>query len=187
MKLLLLYAEFFKIGLFSVGGGLATLPFLYDMAVRYDWLRSEDIGNFLAVAQCSPGAIGVNTCAQTGFLAAGVPGVILAPLALVTSAILVIMLVARFLAAFKENVIVKSVFDGLRPAAVGLISAAGFGVIVLSLFSAEASLQGGTWYEGIRWKETVLLAVLFLLVWKFKKNPILYIAMAGAAGIALGL
>ena len=187
MKLLFLYFDFFRIGIFSVGGGLATLPFLYNMAARSDWLSPKDIGNFLAIAQSSPGAIGVNTCAQVGFLAAGIPGALLAPLGLVSPAIIVIVIVARIFAAFKENAVVQAVFGGLRPAAAGLISAAGFAVIALSLYSLDVLRLGGAWYNGIRWKEVILFAALFFLVWKFKKHPILYVALAGIAGILLGL
>ena len=187
MNLLPLYMEFFKIGLFSVGGGLATLPFLYNMASNRAWLTSENIGNFLAIAQSSPGAIGVNVSAQTGYLASGVHGAILAPLALVTPAILMIIVIARVLSAFKQNTVVEAVFCGLRPAAAGLIFAAGFGVIALSLYSMEAFRQAGIWYGGIRWKEIILFAVLYLLIWKFQKHPIIYVVIAGAAGIALGL
>ncbi|MDR2552590.1 MAG: chromate transporter [Treponema sp.] len=192
MSLFLLYAEFFKIGIFSVGGGLATLPFLYNIASRYGWLMPEDIGNLLAVAQSSPGAVGVNMSAQAGFLAAGIPGAIIAPLGLVSPAIATILIMARILAAFKENAAVQAVFAALRPAAAGLISAAGFGVIALSLYASGpagggSSGSGTPWYGGIRWRETVLLAALFFLVWKFRKHPFLYIAAAGAAGVLLGL
>ncbi|MCL1815901.1 MAG: chromate transporter [Treponema sp.] len=187
MNLFLLYIEFFRIGIFSVGGGLATLPFLYSMASRYDWLKSEDIGNFLAIAQSSPGAIGVNTSAQVGYLAGGFPGGILAALGLVSPAIVVIVAAAKILSTFKENTVVQAVFEGLRPAAAGLISAAGFGVIVLSLYSKDGFLQTGVWYGGIRWKEMILFAVIFLLVWKFKKHPILYITLAGMTGFILKL
>jgi len=183
MNLLLLYAEFFKIGLFSIGGGLATLPFLYNMAANGDWLTPEKIGNFIAIAQCSPGAIGINTCTQTGYLAGGVPAAIIVPLGLISPAIVVILVVARIFAAFKENTAVQAVFGGLRPAAVGLISAAGFGVIVLSLYTAT----NGAWYTGLRWKEILLFAVIFVLVRIFKKHPMLYIAAGGVAGILLGL
>ena len=187
MNLLLLYAEFFKIGLFAVGGGLATLPFLYEMSSAYNFFSPEDIGNFLAIAQSSPGAIGVNTSAQIGYLAGGVPGVWIAPLGLISPAIIIIMIISRVLSAFKENNTVKAIFRGLRPAAAGLILAAGFGVIALSLYSMEIFRQGGSWYGGIRWKEVILLAALFFLVRKFKKHPMLYIAAAGLAGILLGL
>jgi chromate transporter len=94
----------------------------------------------------------------------------------------VILVVARILAAFKENTAVQAVFGGLRPAAVGLISAAGFGVIALSLYSAA-----GPWYDSIRWKEILVFAVIFTLIRKFKKHPVLYIAAGGIAGVLLGL
>ena len=172
----LLYLEFVKIGFFSVGGGLATLPFLYNLASRSDILKPENIGNFLAIAQSSPGAIGVNISSQTGYLLNGLPGAIIAPLGLVCPAILVIIIVSRILATFKENKIVNAIFGGLRPAAAGLIFPAGSGVIAMSLYK-----------EGIHWKETILFAVLFVLVLKFKKHPIVYIVLAGAAGVILGL
>ena len=187
MNFFLLYIKFVLIGLFSVGGGLATLPFLYEMAANYNFFTAEDIGNFLAIAQSSPGAIGVNTSAQIGYLAGGIPGAFLTALGLISPAIIVIIIVSRILSAFKENATVKAVFTGLRPAATGLIFAAGFGVIALSLYSMDIIHQGGVWYEGIRWKEVILLAVLFILVLKFKKHPILYIAAAGVAGVILGL
>jgi chromate transporter len=184
MNLFLVYAEFFKIGAFSAGGGLATLPFLYDIASRYDWLTRADIGNFLAVAQSSPGAVGVNMAAQAGYLAGGIPGAILAPLGLITPAIIAILAVARIFSAFKENAAIKAVFGGFRPAAAGLIAAAGFGVIRLSLYTA---VPGGVWYGGFLWREIALFTALYILVWKCKKHPVLYIAAAGAAGLVLGL
>ena len=187
MTLLLLYAEFFKIGLFSVGGGLATLPFLYEMASLYNFFTPEDIGNFLAIAQSSPGAIGVNISAQIGYRAGGMQGAYIAPLGLVSPAVIIIVIISRILNSFKENTTVKAVFMGLRPAATGLIFAAGFGVIALSIFSMDIFSFGRTWYEGIHWKELILLAVLFFLVYRFNKHPILYIAAAGLAGIILGL
>ncbi|MCL1812457.1 MAG: chromate transporter [Treponema sp.] len=187
MNYLALYVKFFKIGLFSVGGGLATLPFLYEMAANNGFFTAEDIGNFLAIAQSSPGAIGVNTSAQIGYLAGGIPGAILVALGLVSPAIIIITIVSRVLPAFKENITVKAVFSGLRPAATGLIFAAGFGVMALSLYSADIISQGGIWYEGIRWKEMILMLVLFILVLKFKKHPILYITAAGIAGVIFGL
>ena len=117
MNIFLLYAEFFKIGLFSIGGGLATLPFLYEMAARYDFYTAVNIGNFLAIAQSSPGAIGINTCAQIGYLAGGIPGAFLVALGLISPSIIIIIIVSRFLSVFKENTTVKAVFSGLRPAA----------------------------------------------------------------------
>jgi chromate transporter len=183
MNLFVLYAEFFKIGLFSIGGGLATLPFLFEMASRYDWLSPEKLGDFLAIAQSSPGAMGMNMAAQSGFAAAGIPGAVIAPLGLVSIPIIVIIFVARMLAHFKENRAVEAVFSGLRPAAAGLISAAGFGVWKLSLYNGNVPV----WYKALRFREALLFAVLFALIWKFKQHPVVYIAAAGIAGVVFQL
>ncbi|MDR2143422.1 MAG: chromate transporter [Treponema sp.] len=183
MNLFALYAEFLKIGLFSIGGGLATLPFLFELAVRYDWLSPNKLGDFLAIAQSSPGAMGVNMAAQSGFAAAGISGAFIAPLGLVSVPILVIIIVARMLEKFKENRAVEAVFSGLRPAAAGLIAAAGFGVWKLSLYDGNAPV----WYKALRPGEALLFIVLFALIWKFKKHPIVYIAAAGIAGLVFRL
>ncbi|MDR2767587.1 MAG: chromate transporter [Treponema sp.] len=180
---LVIFAAFFKIGIYSIGGGLATLPFLFELAEQYSWLSPEKIGDFLAIAQSSPGATGVNMAAQTGYLWAGPAGSVAAAMGLITPSIIVIIIVARMLAAFKKNKIVAAVFTGLRPAAAGLLAAAGFGVWKLALYVRDAA----AWYDSIRWRELFIFAAFFILVWKFKKHPILYVAAAGALGIALGL
>ena len=190
MNLLLLYAEFFKIGLFSVGGGYATLPFLFSMAdneftfIRQTGLLTHEmLGNFLAIAQSSPGAIGVNMAAQTGFCYAGTAGSIIASLGLVSPAIIIIAIIARAFASFRENKIVISVFSGLRPAAGGLLAAAGAGVWKLSLYNANAK----HWLEYIHWKECAIFAVFFILMMKLKIHPAVYIVTGAGIGIILGL
>ena len=184
MNILYLFANFFRIGFFSVGGGYAILPFLFEMADNSGgWLTRELIGNMLAVAQSLPGPIGSNLSAYTGFQYAGVPGSFTAGLSLAAPSIIVIMIIARMLQAFKENAIVRSVFSGLKPAAAGLLSAAALGAILLAIWNSSA----GVWYEYLRWKETLIFALLFFLIFKFKKHPIVYILAAGITGIILKL
>jgi chromate transporter len=183
MSLLFLLSRFAQIGLFAIGGGLATLPFLFELAEHSDWLTRELIGNMLAVAQSLPGAIGVNLAAYVGFQRAGFAGALVSALGLISPSIVIIILVARILNAFKTNVLVKAVFSGLRPAAGGLLLAAGFGAIKLSLYNSEFS----AWYEIIRWRELVLFAVLFFCIHRFKAHPIIYIVAAGVVGVVLGL
>jgi chromate transporter len=180
---LLLYAEFFKTGLFAVGGGLATLPFLFQMADRYGLLNRETVGNFLAVAQSSPGPVGVNMAAQTGFRYGGIAGACIAALGLVSPAILIINVIARMLRSFKESKTAVSVFAGLRPAACGLLAAAGLGVWKLALYKPDAA----AWYELLRWKETLIFAALFLAIRKCKRHPAVYIAAGAILGITLGM
>ena len=184
MKLLYLFATFFKIGLFSIGGGYATLPFLFDIAEHSNgWLTREMIGNMLAIAQFLPGPVGGNLSAYTGFTYAWIPGSYMAAVGLAAPSIVVIILVARILASFKENRIVISLFAGFRPAAAGLLSAAALGAISLSLWNAAAP----AWYELLRWKETLIFAAIFFAVVKFRKHPVVYIIAAGAIGVILKL
>jgi chromate transporter len=181
MTLLILYAEFFKIGLFAIGGGLATLPFLYNLAETYPWLGAGMIPDMLAVAQSSPGAIGVNLGIYTGFRSAGIVGGIVAALGLITPSIIIIVIVAGMLKAFKENKYVQAVFQGLRPAAAGLLCAACIPALSTALWKGEAA----SWYQHIRVPELALFTVLFLLIRKIKIHPVFYIAGAGVVGILL--
>jgi chromate transporter len=183
MNLLMLFARFFKIGLFSVGGGYATLPFLYEMADKEEWLSAETIGNMLAVAQSLPGAIGVNLAVYTGFQRAGVPGGLAAALGLVCPSLVIIMVVVRILNAFKESSLAASLFSGLRPAGAGLLSAAALGVLAVSLLDSAAQ----TWIAMLRWRECVLFGVIFLLIRSLKQHPVVYLALAGLAGVVLEL
>jgi chromate transporter len=183
VSLPLLFAQFFRIGLFSIGGGYATLPFLYEMADAYEQLSREDVGNMLAAAQSLPGAIGVNLSAYTGFRFAGIPGAFTAALGLIAPSIIIIIIIARVLGAFKKNKMAAALFAGFRPAGAGLLSAAAFASTAVSLYRPGWEL----WQEALRWRELVLFALLFFLVVKFKKHPVFYIAGAAAAGVILAL
>jgi chromate transporter len=179
VTLLVLFAEFFKIGLFAIGGGLATLPFIYRLADTAPWLDARMIPDMLAVAQSSPGAVGVNLAIYTGYRAAGIPGCVTAALGLVTPSIIIICIVAGMLRAFKENKNVQAVFTGLRPAAAGLLCAACIPVLRISLWNSGAVL----WYEHLRIGQSVLFVVLFMLIRKFRAHPVFYIAAAGIMGV----
>ena len=190
MSLIFLYLEFFQIGVFAVGGGLATLPFLFHMThdrfvfIRQTgWLNMEQVGGFVAIAQCAPGAIGVNVAAQTGFLYGGIAGGVIAVTGLISPAIIVIALVSKALQATKNSKITASVFAALRPAAAGLLGAAGWGVWRLALHKPGAEI----WREAIRWHEGLVCLAIFALIVKFKRHPIIYVAVGAAAGIAMGL
>jgi chromate transporter len=189
MRLIYLFVTFFRTGLFAVGGGLATLPFIFEIADNSGgWLTREMVGNMLAVAQSSPGAIGANLSSYVGLSYAGISGAYAAAMGLIAPSIIIIIIIARMLKAFKENPIVKSLFAGFRPAAAGLLSAACFGAIALSLWNANArNATPPVWYEFIRWKETLIFGVLFFLIFRFKKHPVIYIFAAGLAGIVLKL
>ena len=114
MILLRLFYEFFKTGLFAVGGGMATLPFLYDISTRTCWYTHEKLADMIAVSESTPGPIGVNMATYVGFETAGIPGAVIATLGLVTPSIMIILLIARALKAFRENPYVEAGFYGLQ-------------------------------------------------------------------------
>lgn len=136
MKVFLdLFIEFFQIGLFAVGGGPATIPFLMDIPKRHDWYQVSDVANMLAVSESTPGPIGINMATYAGYNAASFPGGITATLSLVLPSLIVIILVAKILDKFSKNMYVKSSFAIIRPAVTGLIATAVYGIFKTALFT----------------------------------------------------
>ena len=121
MIFLQLFWEFFKTGLFAVGGGLATIPFLKDITLKYPWFTPQDLLDMIAVSESTPGPMGVNSATYAGFQAAGIPGALVATCSLVLPSVIVIILVSRALNRFKDSKLVQDGFYGLRPASAGLI------------------------------------------------------------------
>jgi len=184
MIYLTLFYEFFKIGLFAVGGGLATLPFLSDMCGRYDWFTEQMLTDMIAISEATPGPIGVNMATYAGFNAAGWLGAVVATLSLTLPSLITILIIARFLSKFNEHPLVKSAFTTLRPAATGLIAAAMLGVMRIALVHWGAASV----LAFFNWKALALFAVLTagVLLWK-KGHPLIFIAIAALAGIILKL
>ena len=137
MIYLRLFWEFFKVGLFSVGGGLATLPFLYSLGAKTGWFSTADVANMLAVSESTPGPIGVNMATYVGYDCGGVLGGVVATLRPVTPSVIVIVLIAMALQAFRTNKYVDAAFYTLHPASTGLIAAAGWSVFALVLVNLD--------------------------------------------------
>ena len=182
MIYLKLFYEFFKTGLFAIGGGLATLPFLSDMADRTGWFTQAQLADMLAVSESTPGPVGVNMATYVGFETSGVLGAVVATLGLVTPSVIVILIVASFLKAFRSNRFVDAAFYGLRPASTAMVASAGIGVVLLSLVDTGAS-----GLALFRWKELVLAAVILVLTrWvpvTKKLHPIVFIGAAAVVGV----
>ena len=191
-----LFWEFFKTGLFAVGGGLATLPFLSDLAYKTGWFTQAQLADMVAVAESTPGPIGVNTATYVGFTTGGIPGAVVATLGLVTPSIIIILIIAAFLEAFSDNRFVVSVFRCLRPASVALISVAGLSVARIALFDqaalaaqTDSSFQLTSLPKVINIKALLMFAVLVGLIQfapKIKKwHPIIFIGISAVVGILL--
>lgn len=190
MIYLRLFYEFFTTGLFSIGGGLATLPFLYDMSDRTGWFTYEQLADMIAISESTPGAIGINMSTYAGHITAGALGGLIATLGLVAPSIIIILIIARFLTKFRENFYVDSVFYGLRPASTALIAAAGFSVVWMDLFDFPLLVDSGDWIGFVNWKSLALAVILFLVMRHrlFKKlHPIIFIALAAIIGIVFQL
>ena len=182
-----LFWEFFKTGLFAVGGGLATLPFMYDISDKTGWFTHSMLADMVAVSESTPGPIGVNMATYVGFVTGGIPGAVIATVGLVTPSVIVILLIARVLKAFRENQYVDAGFYGLRPCSVGLIAAAGVLVVKLALFNTELYASTGALLDLFNFKALILAAVLLIATRYIKKlkglHPIVFILASAVIGI----
>lgn len=194
-----LFWEFFKTGLFAVGGGMATLPFLQAIGESTGWYTYTDLMNMLAVSESTPGPIGINMATYVGFTAAGIPGAVVATIGEVTPSIIVILIVAAVLHSFRNNKYVDRAFYGLRPASTGLIGAACVSVILEVLTSVQLIAQEGGLVKapvlgggGLFNVPGLLLAALLIVLTNFapKKvtglHPIVFIGLSAVVGVVFG-
>ena len=194
MIFLTLIYEFFQIGLFAAGGGLSTLPFLNALADKYEWLTSDMISQMVALSESTPGPLGINMATYAGYMAGyntfgspllGVAAAFTATASLVAPSFIVILIVAKMLDKYKNSALVNDAFSTLRPAVAGLIAAAAWSVISVTLFNFNASAFGGAF----NLLEIALFAVMLVItnVKPLKKlHPLVFIAIAAAAGIVIG-
>ena len=161
-KLLDLFFSFFKIGLFAVGGGPATIPYLMGLTEAKDWYTMKELTNMIAISESTPGPLGINMATYAGFTTAGVAGGIIATLGLVTPSVIVIIIIARFLNNFSENRYVKAAFFGLRPAVTALIAMAVYNLCKVSLF---VETDSGLSPAG----KTIVLAIIVFFAMQNKK------------------
>lgn len=187
MIYLSLFWEFFKTGLFAVGGGMATLPFLYNMSEKTAWFTAAQLADMIAVSESTPGPIGVNMATYAGFTVAGIPGALCTTLGLVTPSVIIILIISSILQAFRKNKYVDAAFYGLRPCSVGLIAAAGMLVVKISLFSFETYAASGNIADLFKFKAIILAAILIILTRYVKPtkkmHPIVFIFASALVGV----
>ena len=194
MIYLKLFLEFFKTGLFAVGGGMATIPFLYDLSDKTGWFTHTDLANMIAVGESTPGPIGVNMATYVGFLTGmsengvvgAIAGAVTATLGLITPSVIIILIISAILKSFRDNKYVKSAFYGLHPASTAMIASAGLSVMMSNLFySGPLSLAS------VNWKGLVLAIVLWIVTNKVKAtkklHPIVFIACSAVVGILFSM
>lgn len=190
MIYLQLFWEFFKTGLFAIGGGMATVPFLQDISAKTSWYTSGQLADMIAVSESTPGPLGVNMATYVGYIVngeGGILGAIVATLGLITPSVIIILIVAYFLKKFRESKLVDSVLYGLRPASVALISAAGVNIVLFALLRVDSIYEISK--VQLSWKSVVLAALILVLtryVPKLKKvHPVWFIGLSAVIGIVL--
>ena len=191
-----LFWEFFKTGLFAVGGGMATVPFLQDISAKTGWFTAADLANMIAVSESTPGPMGVNMATYVGYTVGsqqlggtgmGIVSAVVATMGLICPSIAVILIVAYFLKRFRDSKLVDSVLYGLRPASVALISAAGVEIVLFAVLRVESIWKIAD--AALSWKSVVLALAIFAgtnLIPRLKKiHPIWFIAASAVAGVLL--
>ncbi len=183
MIYLSLFLTFFKIGAFTFGGGYAMLPLIQEEVVRHDWMRPEQLVNFIAVSESTPGPFAVNISTYTGAEIAGFAGAVCATLGVVLPSFIIILIIAKFFLSFSDNRYVKGCMNGLRPAVIGMIGAAAVSVGQSVFFSdgfASSALTSPSF---------IVSAAIFLMMLALEmKNihPVIVILISAALGIAGG-
>ena len=170
MIYLQLFLEFFKIGLFSFGGGYATIPFLYHFSQVYNWYSLEELTQMVAVASITPGPVGINVATYAGLKSAGVLGSVLATTAEMLPSLFLVIIVSKLLKKFSDNFYVKSTIETLKPVSCALLTSVAIGLLKPEIRDIKAM---------------ILLGVLLLLSWKSKRDPLYYILVSAITGVLL--
>lgn len=182
--LTLLY-EFFKIGLFSIGGGLATIPFLSELGEKYNWYSQKELVQMIAVSESTPGPIGINMATYVGFKVAGYLGAIVSTLAEVLPALIVITIIAKTLKKYKDNKIIDKILKNIRPCTFALIVSAFLNIFFNSVILIDNINKTGSILSAFDFR----LILIFITIYIFKKktnyHPLVYILSSALLGIIL--
>ncbi len=165
-----LFLEFFHIGLFSFGGGYATLPFLYHIADVQKWYTAKQLSDMIAVSSITPGPVGVNVATFAGFTTSGILGALVATTSVILPSLIIVIIISKLLEQFKHNKYVQSVIYTLKPAGCGLLAAVG-----VDMFVNNINLFG-----------MILLAGLFIASLTEKRDPLFYLAVSAIVGLVAG-
>lgn len=188
LDFLILCLEFFKTGLFAIGGGLATIPFLYEMIENHNWFTQTDLTNMIAIAESTPGPLGINIATYAGYNSMGILGGIFATLSLVLPSYIVIVIIAKILDKFRTNKYVNNSFNVLRPVVAALILSASFEIFKLTLFKLSDDFKISDFSSLIsifNLPNIIVFITIFVLIKVFNKHPIIYIFIGALCGIFL--
>jgi len=186
--LLLVIYEFFKTGLFAIGGGLATIPFLSEIAEKYGWYSTQELADMIAISESTPGPIGVNMATYAGYKIFGIPGGIIASFAIVAPSVIIICIVARFMEKFRSNKYVDSAFYAIRPATAGLIAGAVYEIFAISVLNLSGGFSITNPLAAVNLPAFALFLLMLILIITLKKlHPVIFIFAGAVAGILMKL
>ena len=183
MIYLSLFWEFLKIGLFAVGGGMATLPFLRELSVRTGWFSQDLITDMIAISESTPGPIGINMATYVGCNIAGLFGGFIATMGELLPSLIIVIIISKSLERFRNAKVVGDAFYGQRPAVTGLIAAAGISVAQVAMLQLELYKETNLLLNLVDWKKLLLFIVMFIGIRKLKWHPVVYIAIAAVVGL----
>ena len=184
MTCLLLFYEFFKTGLFAVGGGMATLPFLYDMSARHpDWFTASQIADMVAVSESTPGPIAINSATFVGTKIAGTGGALAATFGCILPSCIIVTCIARLYLKYRNLALLQGILNSLRPAVVALIASAGISILITAFWGSQAAVA----LANTNWLLVAIFAVCVVLLQKFKMNPIWVMVLAGVIKTVVSL
>lgn len=166
-----LFLQFFHVGVFSFGGGYATLPFLYDIADKFHWYSAKQLTDMLAISSITPGPVGVNVATFAGFTTAGILGSLVATSAIILPSYIIVTIVFKVIDKFRTNRNIKGAIRGLKPAGCALLSAVG----IKLLFTSNLHLLG-----------TLILLGFLILSIKKKQDPLFYLGISAILGLIIG-
>lgn len=176
--MVILLLEFFKVGMFAIGGGLATLPFLYQVGAVYKWFSPKDLTQMFAIANIMPGPPGINLTTQIGFKVANFWGALIAVIGILIPSVIFVFIISKLLKEFEDNKFVKSIFYILKPVSCGMITGIGFKLLKSIVFTS-----GNIALASIDWLALILLFILIILSLKKEHSPLFYLGFSAVAGI----
>ncbi|XFA98677.1 chromate transporter [Candidatus Izemoplasma sp. B36] len=183
VELIKLFLIFFKVGLFTIGGGLAAIPLIQEEVITRGWLSTSEFTNMIAISQSTPGPIGVNVATFVGFSQYGALGSIFATLGIVAPSVIIIIIISHFLSKFRKNKYVEGVFVGVRPAVTALILFAAYIIAKESLVNLALFESTNKFFDLFNIKAIIMFLVFLFISNKWKHHPVLYIVIAGVIGI----
>lgn len=172
MIYVLLFYEFFKIGLFAIGGGAVTIPFLFKLSEKHPWFSTAQLTDMIAISESTPGPLGVNMATFAGFQTSGILGGIVATFGLVAPSVIIVILIAKLLSKYYCNTYVNTVLQSIRPGVLALIIFAGWQIAQISITTPLSAL---------------IFTAILILNYRFKKSPIYFIILSAVIGIGLHL